>query len=106
MQTRDGTILFFGSERALEGTVLADPRTIRRWAQDDYEIVTGLNSQVARDISDIGGVRGYARANEDGPRMEGGARRAFGTSEFEARLGKEWRRARYETEGDVLVPWF
>ena len=106
VRTRDGTILFYGDERVPEGAVAADPRTIKRWAQDDYEIVTGLNSQVARDISDIAGVRGYARANEEAPRGEDGARKAYGATKEEARLGMSWRRARYEMEGEVLVPWF
>ena len=105
-RTRDGTILFYGAERAPEGAITADPRTICRWAQDDYEIASGLNSQVARDISDIGGVRGYARANEEAPLAGDGSRRAYGTTGEEARLGMSWRRARYEMEGDILIPWF
>ena len=106
IRTRDGTTLFYGVERAPEGIVVADPRTVLRWAQDDYEIAVGVNSQVARDIFDISGVRGYARAKEEALRVDDGARRAYGATDEEARLGVSWRRARFMTEGEVLVPWF
>ena len=106
IKTRDGTLLFFGEERTPEGAIAADPRTICRWARDDYAIVFGLNSQVARDISDIGGARSYARAKEEAARAEDGSRKAYGATDEEARLGMSWRRARYEMEGDILVPWF
>ena len=106
IRTRDGTILFYGTERAPEGVITADPRTICRWAQDDYEIVSGLDSQVARDISDIGGARGHARANEEAALADDGSRRAYGTTGEEARLGMSWRRARHEMERDILIPLF
>ena len=106
VKTRDGTTLFYGTEKPPEGTVAADPRTILRWAQDDYEIAVAVNSQVARDITDISGVRGYARAKEHEPRADDGSRKAFGNIAEEARLGISWRRARFMVEGEVLVPWF
>ena len=59
---KDCTIQFFGNERAPQGTVIADPKTRRRWAEDDYEVVVALNPQVARDMANIGGVRGVKAA--------------------------------------------
>ena len=83
-----------------------DPRTVLRSAQDDYEIAAGVSPHVARDISDIGGTKEYERAKEQEPRAADGSRRAFGSTCEEARLGASWGRARYVTEGDVVVPWF
>ena len=106
VRTRDGSVLYFGEGRAPCATLQVDPRTIGRWVEDDFEIAVGLASQVARDITDVAGIRGYGRADEDGRRAHDGARRMFGVSEHEKKCARVWRHTHLHTEEEVLVPWF
>ncbi len=102
VKTRDGTLLFFGDGAPPEGTWPADPRTVRRWALDDYEIATVCTSMVAQDINDVGGNRGYGRAFE---LTADGEPRYYGGSDAEAALCGVWRRAHYECVDGLTVPW-
>ncbi len=102
VRTRDGTLLFFGDGAPPEGAWPADPRTVRRWAIDDYEIATMSKSMVAQDINEVGGSRGYGRAHEA---SAGGDTRYYGQSDAEAALCGTWRRAHYECEEGLAVPW-
>ncbi len=102
VRTRDGTLLFFGDGAPPEGTWPVDPRTVRRWAMDDYEIAIMGTSMVAQDINEVGGSRGYGRAREVS--AEGEAR-YYGGSDAEAALCGVWRRAHYECAEGLAVPW-
>ncbi len=102
IKTRDGTMLFFGDGVPPEGTWAADPRTVRRWALDDYEAATMSASMVAQDINDVGGNKGYGRTVESP--TEGG-RRHYGDTEVEAALCGVWRRAHYECVEGLTIPW-
>ncbi len=63
VRTRDGTVLSFGSRGDLrDGQVTADPYAVLKWAKDDYEIAAASVSQLAMDMADLSGGRGYARA--------------------------------------------
>ena len=106
VRTRDGSVLYFGEGRAPDSAVQVDPCTIGRWVEDDYEIAVGLNSQVARDMTDVAGARGYGRADEEGARRQDGARRMFGESENERKCARVWMHTHLHTEEEVVVPWF
>ncbi len=102
VKTRDGTLLFFGDGPPPEGTWASDPRTVRRWALDDYEVAVMGTSMVAQDINIVGGGGGYGRAVESGV---GGGQRYYGDTEVEAALCGVWRRAHYECAEGLLIPW-
>ena len=68
--------------------------------------MAGLSSQVARDMTDVAGVRGHGRADEEGQRGSGWSRRMFAASENEKRCARIWRHTHLRTEEEMLVPWF
>ncbi len=96
VKTLDGTIL--------DMTITA-PRTIIRWAVDDYWTVVGAMSQVALEMSDMDGSRGYPRvktAADDG----GLPISCYGESEMERASARIWRGGRYQALNGRLIPWF
>ncbi len=103
VRTRDGTILFFGDGPPPEGTWSADPRSVKRWALDDYEVAVMSKSVVAQDINTVGGARGYGRA-VDTVGAAGGVR-YYGDDEHGAALCGVWRRSQYEMVDGLAVPW-
>ncbi len=101
--TRDGTMLYLGRGAAPERAVVADPRTIKKWAAEDYEAATLACSQLARDLADIGGVRGYPRCVQQ---LEGdNPARAYGSSDAERRMAISWRAGRCELREGEVQPW-
>ncbi len=103
VRTRDGTLLFFGDGPPPDGTWAADPRTVRRWALDDYEVAVMSKSTIAQDINAVGGGRGYGRAVDTAEAS--GRVKYFGDAEPEAALCGVWRRAQYEAIDGLAVPW-
>ena len=104
VRTRGGVTLFYGSGHVPTGTHMADPRSLRRWLSEAHEIETARASEVAKDISVVGGGRGYGREKEGGGSQGQGA--FYGDDEGERRQANLWRRARYEFIEEQLVPWF
>ncbi len=103
VKTRDGTILFFGDGPPPEGAWAADPRSVKRWALDDYEVAVMSKSAVAQDINTVGGTRGYGRAVDTSE--VAGVVKYFGDDEHEAALCGVWRRSQYEMVEGLAVPW-
>ncbi len=103
VKTRDGTLLFFGEGPPPEGTWAADPRTVKRWAMDDYEISVMAASSIAQDMNHMGGGKGYGRSDEAAAAR--GVVRYYGEGEAEAAACGVWRRAHYECEAGLVVPW-
>ena len=60
-KVRDGHLLRFGEGRIGDGMHEADPSPIRKFIKDDYEQAVLVDFQVARELADIRGLRGYAR---------------------------------------------
>ena len=104
--TRDGTILFFGGGPAPEGTTGADPKTVMKWANDDLQTATALQSQVAKDMNEIGGATGYGREDKRAGNEEGQTSRMFGSAVHEQQAANLWRRGRFEVVKEQIVPWF
>ena len=102
-KTREGTILHFGEGPAPSGTYAADPRAVKKWLLEAYEIETMRTCALAKDINCVGGAPGYGR--EKGRRMEGSAPNYYGMTGEEERAAGIWRRARFETIGGQIVPW-
>ncbi len=96
-------MLFFGSGAPPAGTAAADPRTVERWATDEYEAAVVSGSLVAQDINDVGGSAGYGRA-KDGA-SSSAQPRFFGEGEMEAEAAGVWRRAHYECVNGLAIPW-
>ena len=61
VKTREGKVLHFGKEAPPAGTQLVDPRSIMKYLRDEYEESALSQSQLALDLEDIGGARGYPR---------------------------------------------
>ena len=106
VRTRQGTILFFGEGAVPDGAYRADPVAVRRWIVDEYEEAVAMHSQVAREMNDLTGNRGYPRAKEGVGEVDGGAAGVFGATERESQLAATWRRGRFGMVNDCLVPWF
>ena len=104
--TRDGTVLFFGGGPAPEGVVGVDPRTVLKWANDDLQTALALQSQVARDINEVGGARGYGREDRRAGTEENQRGRMFGNTAQEQASANLWRRGRFEVVKEQIVPWF
>ncbi len=106
-KVQDSTILFFGNRGVPKGTVQVDPFTIRCFISDDYASRALLDSQVARDLADVAGVRGYPRVVEKEAAQEGCtvAPRAYGSASHEEHSARVWRRGRFEFRDDRVVPW-
>ncbi len=64
--TQDGLILFFGDGHPPSGAQAVDPRSLRKWALDEYEKIAMLSSKVTSDINANGADNGYGRAKESG----------------------------------------
>ena len=108
VKTADGTVLYYGRGNAPEGTEAADPRAIMKYLQYDIEQKQLADSELARDLADIAGRRGYARCKEDNIGQaigEGGGRQAYGELESEVRQSDVWRRARFSYGDMGPVPW-
>ncbi len=103
VKTRDGTLLFFGEGPPPDGTWAADPRTIKRWALDDYEVSVMAASSIAQDMNHVGGDKGYGRADDAAAAR--GLVKYFGEGEAEAAACGVWRRAHFECEAGLAVPW-
>ncbi len=101
--TCDGSLLYLGDGAPPPGAFVIDPRTLRKWATDDCEAAALANSQLTRDIMDIGGSRGYPRCVDQG--TDPSPSRAYGSTEAEARLGRSWRLGRFATRNGDLMPW-
>ena len=99
-----GTVLYSGSGSVPQGAHRADPRAVKRWAVDEFERAAAMQSQVAWDINDIAGERGYPRAKE--AREGEVAAAVYGAAGRENELAGAWRRARYETNEEATVPWY
>ncbi len=95
VKTIDGTLL--------DMTVTA-PRTLIRWAVDDYWMVVGAMSQLALEMSDMDGSRGYPRVKAA---AAGGGLpvSCYGESELERVSARVWRGGRFQTLDGRLVPW-
>ena len=110
VKTRLGHILYFGEPDAPKGTIQADPRAVGRWLEDEYEATVAACSQVARDINDIRGVRGYPRTvqvpTKDHEGNDTWTTRVFGAKPREQELAETWRRGRFEHVQDLITPWF
>ena len=59
VQTRSGVLLYFGEEAPPVGTFAADPGLIKKFAAEDYEREALAASRVAKDLSDLSGLKGY-----------------------------------------------
>ncbi len=107
IKVQDSTILFFGTRGVPDGTTEVDPSTIRKYISDEYATKALLDSQVARDLADVAGVRGYPRVVEQEARQGVGiaASRAYGSASHEEHSARVWRRGRFEFRDDRLVPW-
>ena len=103
-----GTVLYFGKGNPPVGTEAADPRAIMKYLQDDIEQKQLANSELARDLADTAGRRGYARCKEGGAGQamgESRGREAYGEAEREAKQSDVWRRARFSYGDMGPVPW-
>ena len=100
--TRDGTVLYSGGGSAPEGVA----GVVRKWANDDLQTALALEPQVARDINEVGGARGYGR--EDRRAGTEGAQRSrmFGSTAQEQAAADLWRRGKFEVIKEQIVPWF
>ncbi len=104
IMTREGTILYYGDGPAPAEAVSIDPRALKRWMLDEYEMVSLMHSSVAGDINATGSVKGYGRAKEaedDGiphPRY-------YGDTEMEQKAAGIWRRGRYQVIDGMIIPW-
>ena len=87
VRTRSGTTLYFGEGGIPENTFAADPRAVKRWVLDEYEMSVAMYSQVARDINDQTGSRGYPRAKETLEGKEDRVAEIFGSTVRESELG-------------------
>ncbi len=101
--TCDGTLLYLGDGAPPPDAVVIDPRTLRKWAIDDCEAAALANSQLTRDVMDIGGSRGYPRCVDQG--ANSAPSRAYGSTEEEARMGRTWRTGKFDTRNGDLMPW-
>ena len=106
IRTRSGTTLYFGEGRVPEGTCRADPRAVRRWVLDEYELSAAMCSQVARDINDIVGVRGYPRIKDSAAENGDEPTQVYGETAREDGLAVAWRKARFELVEEAVVPWY
>ena len=104
LRTSCGTLLYFGRDKVPHGAYAADPRAVRRWVCDEYEKAAAVQSQVARDINDLSGLRGYPRAKEYREDEAGAA--VHGSTERERELAMSWRRARLEVNDGAIIPWY
>ena len=104
LRASDGTILYYGRGGVPPGAYMADPRAVKRWVCDEYEKAAAAQSQVARDIHDLLGIRGYPRAKEivEGDRRSSCAWK-HGARE---RASHSWRRARFEVSDGAIIPWY
>ena len=59
-------MLYFGDKIEVQGTEKADPRAVKRWLAEAYEVECARHSEVAKDINHIGGERGYGREKKRG----------------------------------------
>ena len=71
MRTREGMVLYFGEGQGGEEMNRADPRSMKRWLRNGYECEALRHSDVSKDITCLGGGRGYGREKE-GRRSEQG----------------------------------
>ena len=104
-------MLHFGSEQTPTGSYSAEPRFIRKIAKDDFEAVAMSASTVAKDISDLRGLRGYPC----GERMAQKAMESLSNNDVDAEIGRSddaevhaatlWRRGRFEHADGVPIPW-
>ena len=106
VRTRGGITLYYGEGVTPEGCTRADPRAVKRWVAEEYEIAAAVHSQVARDINDMTGVRGYPRAKGVPEGSVDRPAEVFGGSGREGELAASWRRARFDLVEGGLVPWF
>ncbi len=113
-KTRDGTVLYFGDAKAPAGTVVADPRTVAKYVDDDYEQVVLQQSQLARDLAAVAGMRGYPRAKPvhtdttsetQGQREPSIPAATYGQGELERAAAETWRHGRYECNDLGPIPW-
>ena len=108
VRTSGGTILYFGKGRTPREAYMADPRAVRRWVEDEYEKAAAMHSQVARDVNDIKGTRGYPRAKDMMEEKVGAA--VYGDTGHECDLADKWRRAKFEINKEIkeeaIIPWY
>ena len=112
VRTRSGSVLYFGERSIPTGAYSADPRLVRRFAIEDYEVQSMLQSTVAKDLADLHGARGYPSSDhmaqvvarslgiEDEEDIM-----ASGVAENEVQAAGLWRRGRFEHVEGVPVPW-
>ena len=104
-RTNDGTLLTIEEGSAgREGVHYVDPFTIEKWAEDDLINALARNSQVAYDINDLAGARGYGRECPVGMRQEEN-QQFYGESHRQREMALMWRRGVYQTVEDMVTPW-
>ena len=108
IRINDGTVLYFGQGNPPNGTEPVDPRALKKYIADDWEVAELSRSTLARDLADVAGRRGYARCKDaaDGTQaMQEGGRAAFVETEQEGRKVDVWRRAKFMTSEVGPIPW-
>ncbi len=112
LRLQNGTILYFGGGSLPKNAVMADPRTIARYVDDEYEQAMMRASTIARDLADISGARGYPRTKDLEGDMSGHDERestpparAYGETELERSAAEIWRRGRYHHQESQVTPW-
>ncbi len=107
IKMQDDAIVFFGARATPQGTQAMDPSTIKHYLEDEYERKVSMASQLARDINDVAGIRGYPRiktTTADGS-TEAAIGVAYGSTHEEAKSAATWRRGKFEVEDDGIIPW-
>ena len=77
-----------------------------KWANYDLQTALALQSQVAMDINEAGGTRGYGREDGRADVEEDQRGRMFGSTAQEQASANLWRRGKFEVVKEQIVPWF
>ncbi len=102
--TREGHLLRIGE---------VDVVLVMRIAVDDMAAALAVDSEVAKDMADLTGARGYYRTlpghAEDGYNVQlsagASSEHVAGSTPAEAHAARVWRGGRYQLIRDRMVPW-
>ena len=93
-----------GSAERRQGIHYVDPVTILRWAEEDLINALAGQSQVAHDVNDLAGARGFGRECPSEMRQEG-SQQFYGETPHQKEMASKWRRGVYQMADDMVTPW-